>query len=50
VEKIRDTGLIQDEPLIFEKGGKGRKGYSLPHWDIKEAEPKNLIPPHLLRK
>ena len=25
VEKIRDTGLIQDEPLIFEKGGKGIK-------------------------
>jgi glycine dehydrogenase subunit 2 len=50
VEKIRDAGLIQDEPLIFEKGGKGRKGYSLPRWDVQEAEPKNLIPSHLLRK
>ncbi|HMK51919.1 MAG TPA: aminomethyl-transferring glycine dehydrogenase subunit GcvPB [Thermodesulfobacteriota bacterium] len=50
MEKIRDTGLIQDELLIFEKGGKGRKGYSLPRWDVKEEEPKNLIPPHLLRR
>ncbi len=48
--KIRDTGLIQDEPLIFEKGGEGRRGYSLPRWDVKEAEAKNLIAPHLLRK
>ena len=50
MERIRDTGLIQDELLIFEKGGKGRKGYSLPRWDVQEAEPKNLIPSHLLRK
>jgi glycine dehydrogenase subunit 2 len=50
VEKIRDTGLIQDELLIFEEGGKGRKGYSLPQWDIEEVEAKNLIPSHLLRE
>ena len=50
MKKIRDVGLIQDELLIFEKGGKGRKGYSLPRWDVQEAEPKNLIPSHLLRK
>ena len=24
--KIKDTGLTQDELLIFEQGGKGRKG------------------------
>jgi glycine dehydrogenase subunit 2 len=46
----RDTGLIQEEPLIFEQGGEGRKGYSLPRWDVEEVEPKNLIPFHLLRK
>ncbi len=50
MKKISDTGLIQDEPLVFEKGGKGRKGYSLPRWDIEKAEEKNLIPPHLLRE
>ncbi len=46
----KDTGLIQDEPLIFEQGGEGRKGYSLPQWDVEEVEAKNLIPSHLLRK
>jgi len=46
----RDTGLTQDEPLIFEQGGEGRKGYSLPRWDVEEAETKNLIPSHLLRE
>jgi len=50
MSRKRDTGLIQDEPLIFERGGKGRKGYSLPRWDVAESEAKNLIPSHLLRK
>ncbi|MGQ9647155.1 MAG: aminomethyl-transferring glycine dehydrogenase subunit GcvPB [Thermodesulfobacteriota bacterium] len=50
MKKKADTGLIQDEPLIFEQGGEGRKGYSLPRWDVEEAEAKNLIPTHLLRK
>src|SRR5512136_1187374 len=49
MEKIRDTGLIQDELLIFEKGRKGRKGYSLPRWDVEETEPSNFIPSYLLR-
>jgi len=49
MKKKVDTGLIQDEPLIFEQGGGGRKGYSLPRWDVAEAEVKDLIPPHLLR-
>jgi glycine dehydrogenase subunit 2 len=47
---MRDTGLIQDEPLIFEQGGKGRKGYSLPRWDVEEGEVHNLIPSHLIRE
>ncbi|MBM4346965.1 MAG: glycine dehydrogenase subunit 2 [Deltaproteobacteria bacterium] len=48
--KIKDTGLIQDEPLIFEQGGEGRKGYSLPQWDVERVGDKKQIPPHLLRK
>jgi glycine dehydrogenase subunit 2 len=48
--KIRETGLILDEPLIFEKGGKGRKGYSLPRWDVAEANAGDLIPSHLFRE
>jgi glycine dehydrogenase subunit 2 len=47
--KKKDNGLIQDEPLIFERGGKGRKGYSLPKWDVEEVQAKNLIPSQLLR-
>jgi len=47
---IKDTGLLQDEPLIFEQGGKGRKGYSLPRWDVEEVRAQKLIPSHLLRK
>jgi len=48
--KIKDTGLIQDEPLIFEQGGEGRKGYSLPEWDVEGVEEGKQIPTHLLRK
>ncbi len=48
--KIKDSGLTQDELLIFEQGGAGRKGYSLPRWDVEKADCENLIPPHLLRK
>jgi len=47
---IKDTGLIQDELLIFEQGGRGRRGYSLPKWDVDEVEASNLIPPDLLRR
>jgi glycine dehydrogenase subunit 2 len=50
VNKIKDTGLLQDEPLIFEQGGEGRKGYSLPRWDVEKAKDRKLIPSHLLRK
>jgi len=47
--KKRDTGLIQEEPLIFEQGGQGRKGYSLPRWNVAEVETKSIIPSHLVR-
>jgi glycine dehydrogenase subunit 2 len=50
MSRKRDNGLIQDEPLIFEQGGEGRQGYSLPKWDVEEVETRNLIPFHLLRK
>jgi glycine dehydrogenase subunit 2 len=49
MSRKKDTGLIQEEPLIFERGGEGRKGYSLPKWDVEEVEAKNLIPSPLLR-
>ena len=46
----RDSGLIQDEPLIFEQGGEGRQGYSLPRWDVEEVEAENVIPSQFVRK
>ena len=49
MKEISDTGLVQDEPLIFERGSKGRRGYSLPRWDVEEVEPDKLVPSHLLR-
>lgn len=48
--QTKDTGLIQDEPLIFEQGGEGRRGYSLPKWDVEEVEARQTIPTHLLRE
>jgi len=45
-----DTGLIQDEPLLFEHGGKGRTGYSLPKWDVEKGKVEDVIPSRLLRK
>jgi glycine dehydrogenase subunit 2 len=50
VSKTKDAGLIQDELLIFEQGGEGRKGYSLPRRDIEEVDAGNLIPSNLLRE
>jgi len=50
VSKRTDTGLVQDELLIFEQSGEGRKGYSLPRWDVEEMTPEKCVPPSLLRK
>jgi len=50
MKKTTDRGLIQEAALVFEQGSKGRKGYSLPRWDVEEVEASNLIPSHLLRK
>ncbi len=36
--ELGTTGLILNEPLLWEKGKKGRCGYSLPRRDVPEAE------------
>ncbi|MDD2390760.1 MAG: aminomethyl-transferring glycine dehydrogenase subunit GcvPB [Desulfobacterales bacterium] len=36
-EKMGTTGLIFNEPLLWEKGSPGRKGLSLPRRDVAEA-------------
>lgn len=42
-------GLVLEEPLIFEKGAKGRIGYSLPRLDVDEADPGKIWPAKLIR-
>ena len=38
------------EPLLFEKGAEGRKGYSLPGLDVEKARPEEIWPANFLRK
>ncbi len=38
------------EPLLFEKGAEGRKGYSLPSLDVEKARPEKIWPAKFLRK
>ena len=45
-----DCGLIMNEPLIFERGAKGRIGYSLPALDVERANPENIWPRKWVRK
>jgi glycine dehydrogenase subunit 2 len=37
------------EPLIFEKGARGRKGYSLPRLDVERADPEKIWPGKMVR-
>jgi glycine dehydrogenase subunit 2 len=48
--KRNDTGLIQEEPLLFEHGRRGRRAYSLPHWDVDAVAPEAVFPTGLARK
>ncbi len=43
------SGLVFNEPLIFEIGSPGDSGYSLPAWP-EETDAAGDIPPHLLRQ
>ena len=38
------------EPLIFEKGAEGRKGYSLPALDVEKVRPEKIWPANFLSK
>jgi glycine dehydrogenase subunit 2 len=43
-EHVGTTGLILNEPLLWEKGKKGRRGYSLPVRDVESSSlPAELI-------
>jgi glycine dehydrogenase subunit 2 len=44
------SGLILNEPLIFEKGAKGRKAYSLPKLDVEKVNPQETWPQKFIRR
>ncbi len=43
------TGLILDEPLLFELGSKELSGMDLPEMDVDRIELRNLVPKDLIR-
>jgi glycine dehydrogenase subunit 2 len=44
------SGLVLNEPLIFEKGAKGRKAFSLPKLDVEKANPQDIWPEKFIRR
>lgn len=48
-EMVGTSGLIFNEPLIFERSVEGRQAYSLPACDVPETKPEELIPREYLR-
>ena len=36
-EEIGTTGLILNEPLLWERGKKGRRGFSMPERDVPSS-------------
>ena len=36
-ETLGTTGLVMNEPLLWEKGGKGRCGFSMPRRDVEPS-------------
>ena len=48
-KNIGTSGLIFNEPLIFERSVAGRQGASLPECDVPETRPEDVIPAAYLR-
>jgi glycine dehydrogenase subunit 2 len=44
------SGLVLNEPLVFEKGAKGRKAYSLPKLDVERVNPQETWPQKFIRR
>ncbi len=44
------SGLVLNESLIFEKGAKGRKAYSLPKLDVEKVNPQKTWPQRFIRR
>ncbi len=43
------TGSLEDEPLLFERGRPGRRGVTLPDWDVPRCSPEDLFEKEDLR-
>lgn len=43
-------GLIFNEPLIFEEGGEGRIGYSIPDCDVPKKDISHILPKNMIRE
>jgi len=41
----RNVNEGEDEPLLFEKGRGGRRGVSLPEWDVPRCPPEDVLGP-----
>ena len=48
--KIAASGLIFEEPVVFELGSPGRKAYSLPICDVPEVSLETLLPTDEIRE
>jgi glycine dehydrogenase subunit 2 len=44
------SGLVLNEPLIFEKGARGREGYSLPKLDVERVKTEEIWPRDFIRQ
>jgi len=47
---VGTQGLVWNEPLVFEQGTPGRVAHSLPHSDIPERAPADLLPDEYVRQ
>src|SRR4030066_1355684 len=48
-DSIGTTGLVMNEPLIFERASEGKRGIDIPKSDVFEVRPEDVIPADLLR-
>ena len=46
---IGTTGLVMNEPLIFERSSEGKRGIDVPKSDVGDVRPEEVIPTDLLR-
>ncbi len=48
-DSIGTTGLVMNEPLIFERFSEGKRGLCIPASDVWDVRPEDVIPADLLR-